>query len=649
MPTLQEMFESSRKKAVLDHFEFEPVSLTTFVQDRGYLANPPLSPLQYDAVRHAERIYHADMYPMLAERSSTPEICAYWAAPALDGTAVRMTNFITLEWGKGGGKDHICRIISLRIAYLLLCLRNPTDYFQMPAQDTIHLLNIASSAPQANRAFFAPMRRALTRDGNWFKRMDYADPKQGEVEYAKNIQAISGHSDAETQEGLNILLGVADEIDAFKSQSELDARSGSQQRESVTSAESILKMMRSSARTRFADSFKNVRISWPRYMGSMIQQLIAQGEESMRQQGAKSPHYTSGPFASWDVNPRVKNKEAFEEDYRDDPLGAKARYECKPQRAVSPYFANESAVDAAQVEVPRPPLLVYYKRGQRAWEPDFDIGAELRPIRGAIYAMHADLAKNGDRAGIAMAHVIRQEEVESVLVTEDGLETIRKIMIPHVKVDFVVNFEADLGQDPPREIQIRWARQLFVILRNRQFNIRSFTFDLYQSLDSMQILETQYGVEAERLSMDMSEEPWRNLRDLISEGRIAWPQDRVLFTELLGLSRARNGKIDHVAHGSKDMADALAGAAMGAIAMGGQEDPGAPQAFVEIDWALEDTPLAEYLPVGFPDTRMMMPDVLMHEITPMSIDGTGRPVFASGEEIEDALINDMPFEEEHQQ
>jgi hypothetical protein len=635
VPSLQEMFEQSRRHAVLDQFEHEPCSLTRFVQDRKFLANPPLSPLQYDAVRHAERIYYPDMYPMLAERSSDQETRDYWSEPALDGSRVRMVNFVTLEWGKGAGKDHICRIISLRIAYLLLCLRSPTDYFVLPEQDSIHLLNVASSSTQANRAFFQPLRRALMRDGNWFREHDYVRPLMNEIEYAKNVMAISGHSDAETQEGLNLLLGVADEIDAFKSQAELEAQFGARSREATTTAEGILKMIRSSARTRFAGTFKNVRISWPRYKGSMIQQLVAQGELSIADQGARSAHYISGPFATWDVNPRVPGKAAFEDDYREDPIGAAARYECRPQRAVNPYFANEGAIEAAQVPSLRQPLIISYKRGVRAWDPDFDFSTDLKPIKGALYAMHADMAKNGDRAGLAMAHVVRQEEVRAIITAEDGQEVETYMLVPHVKVDFVISFEADLGQAPPREIQIRWARQLFVVLRNRQFNVRSFTFDGYQSLDSMQILEVQYGVKADRLSTDMSEEPWRNLRDLITDDRVRWPARPVLFNELLGLSRMPNRRIDHLAGGSKDEADALACAVQGAVLLGGQEDPSGAQAYIEPDVQLPPAHLESMLPFGFSDPAVIRPDNLMHS-APISLDGMGRPViYAPGAEEAD--------------
>jgi len=213
----------------------EPVPLTVFVRDQRYLKNPPLSDEQFAAVQHAERVYFPATYAELAA-SSEPAIREYWSEP------VHMVNFITLEWGKGGGKDHTCRVMSMRVAYLLLCLPSPQDYYGFAPQDEIHLLNVASSAPQANRAFFGPMRKAVTRKGCWLD--SYADPLVGSVKYANGIEAISGHSDAETQEGLNLILAVADEVDAFKREEELEVHRSSASRESTKSAEAILKMMR---------------------------------------------------------------------------------------------------------------------------------------------------------------------------------------------------------------------------------------------------------------------------------------------------------------------------------------------------------------------------------------------------------------------
>lgn len=548
----------------------EPVPLSVFVQDRKFLANPPLSEIQYEAVRHIERIYYQDTYQLLAEefeagkREGRLHIAAsnaawreekYWSAP------IRMCNFINIQWGKGSGKDHVVRIASMRIAYLLLCLNSPQKYFGMPEQDTIHLLNVASNSAQAQQAFFTPIVRAVKK--GWFS--DKCVARVNLISYAKNIESISGHSDAESQEGLNLMLGIADEIDAFKSKKELSWRKPTSSREPTKSAEGILNMMRTSSSTRFPEIFKNVRISYPRYLGSTIQQLTQQSREDNKERGLKSRHYVSGPLATWEVNPRVPGREAFAEDYREDPVMARAKYECRPDRAINPYFRNVMAVDAAFELVDREPLTVSYRieeaatSKRRVWVPVYGFSDKLVPIRGARYTIHADLAANGDRAGLCMAHVADYQEFDAVTEDEDGAAYTVRETRPKIKVDFCIGFSADISLDPPREIQIRWARQLCFELIKRGFAISMLTFDFFQSLDSMQILEAR-GIETERISTNISDEPWRNLRDLIYEGRLTIPRLSVenmaakntpflLRDELLALSKMPNGKIDHPADG----------------------------------------------------------------------------------------------------
>jgi hypothetical protein len=587
-------------------FTEEPVPLSVFVQDRRYLANPPLSLEQYEAVRHIEKVYYPQTCSLLAN-SADAAIRDYWREPC------RMTNLITLEWGKGAGKDHICRTGSLRIAYLLLCLPDPQDYYGMPSQDTIHLLNVASSAPQASRAFFAPMRRVVARPGNWFEhlgvevvevrdprarrqhaRQSKVKPLQDEIRFAHSISAVSGHSDADSQEGLNLLAGFMDEVDAFKSRAELAKLRGNALRESSSSAESVLAMLQTSASTRFPEVYKVVRISYPRYLGSTIQQLRVKGEKDIEEFGARSRHYVSGPKATWDVNPRVPGKHVFAEDYREDPVMAAAKYECKPSRAVNPYFANMLAVEACLEEHPEPPLQVAYVRDGHAWKPAYSFARRLYPVRGAAYAIHADMAISRDRAGIALAHVARWDEVTVTGHDERGREVPVLEPRPVVRVDFSAAFEADIGAVPPREIQVRWFRDLVLELIRRGFNVRRATMDNFQSADSLQILEA-HGIETDRVSTDLSEEPWRALRNLAYEDRLRGYKDELLLIELAGLSKLPNGKIDHPADGSKDVADAVACACTGAIVLGGSEDPSGVRAFVSSGWA---HPEPEEMPVG---------------------------------------------------
>ncbi len=581
----------------------EPVPLTVFIRDQRYLKNPPLSDEQYAAVQYAERIFFPATYGELAA-SADVEIRDYWSEP------IRMVNFITLEWGKGGGKDHTCRVMSLRVAYLLLCLPSPQDYYGFAPQDEIHLLNVASSAPQANRAFFGPMRKAVTRKGCWLD--SYADPLVGSVRYANGIEAISGHSDAETQEGLNLILAVADEVDAFKREEELEVHRSTAARESTKSAEAILKMMRTSMMTRFPLVGKNVRISYPRYKGSMIQQLVSDGRKEQTRLGTRSRHYVSGPKATWEVNP-LRTRRDFDAEYEDDPVLARARYECDPAAAVHPYFSNEAAVESCIAEVEQEPLRVKYEPerhrilhpdGETAtvhsWSTAYDFSAQLVPKRGAIYCLHADLAVRKDQAGITMCHVRSWDEQEVVGKDAQGGDVRMSERRPFVVVDFMLRYEADLSADPPREIQIRWARELCLEMRRRGFNIRWFSFDQFQSVDSMQVLENN-GIEVKRVSTDLSIEPYRGLRDLFNEGRIEVPvqyepdREPFILRELYSLNKLTSGKLDHPVGGSKDLADSLACAVQAAVQLGGQEDGG----IAELGGQRFYTAEPDELPIGF--------------------------------------------------
>jgi hypothetical protein len=454
----------------------------------------------------------------------------------------------------------------MRVAYLLMCLISPQDYYGIPEQDTIHLLNVASSSGQAQQAFFAPIVRAVKR--GWFEHR--CDPHINSITFDKNIESISGHSDAETQEGLNLMLGIADEVDAFKSKSELIIRRTRSQREPTKSVEGILDMLKTSGSTRFPEVFKNVRISYPRYLGSMIQQLTSSAKLDIRRKGERSRHYVSGPLATWEVNPRVRSKDVFADDYLDDPVTARARYECRPSRAINPYFRNHMAIDACFVDVPAP-ITVAYRRDGEAWVPEYQFDAGFRPILGAVYAIHADLAISGDKAGIAMAHIVRYDEFQKILAGPEGEDVPFLERRPTVKVDFVLAYEADIAANPPREIQIRWARQLAFELVQKGFVIRLVSYDGFQSADSIQILNGR-GINSKKVSTDLDAEPYRNARDLMYEGRITIPKNPLLREELLSLTKLPNGKIDHPSNSSKDCADAFVCAAQGAIEVGGQED-----------------------------------------------------------------------------
>lgn len=571
---LRDKFQLDAATPAQQLFEEAPVPLDVFVQDKKFLGNPPLYPKQYEVVREIERIFFPETYIVLAA-----ELGEYWAPPETT------KNFIYCELGKGSGKDHLCRIGAARVAYLLSCLKEPQLYYALAPQDDIHTLNVATTAPQARRAFFKPLGTLLQRSP-WFKqhlRSEITDLSTS-IRLSKQIEMVSGHSLAESFEGLNLILAVADEIAAFRAARELMTR-GKELRESSRTAEAIMKVLRSSARSRFPATFKLCAISYPRYKGDPIESLMATARKDIEKKGTASRYFICGPHATWDVNPKVTGPESFQEDYDEDPYTAMAMYECRPQKSPNRFFRNTALIDQAFPPHPadKPfPLEVEYYWGPNdsedtlpgqpvawGWQARFQIDEALWPKTGALYALHADLAVSGDRAGIAMSHVrtwLSQDD--------EGRAADNR---PVITVDFVGAFESDLTAENPdtgelvqREIQLRWFRRLVRFLIERGFAIQYVTLDGWQSVETVQQLNA-WGIAAAVQSIDRTAVPYTTLRDVIYDGRLEAFDDGVIRGEIEALTRLPSGKIDHPADGSKDEADALCGSVLGALRLGGEE------------------------------------------------------------------------------
>ena len=487
---------SAEEKKLWEIFEEKPVSLTEFIQGEEYLNQPELvlSEPQYDLIRHMEQIYFEDTCLLMAEVWGE-----YWKP-------VRMVNTIVAAIGKGGGKDLCIQIAFARIAYLLICLRSPQKYYGAPDFTPIHMMNVATAAPQAQSVFFEPMLKMIRRS-EWFSDkfapgMPPPGPRSGVIHLKKGVELVSGHSQAESLEGRNLIAAVADEIDAFPN----DSSSGDKTR----TASYIVDMLQSSAATRFPLVYKLGLISFARTKEGYILSMLKTAKEDVEEFGDRSSYYPCGPYASWDFNPRFKRNHDFisipQADvpvpnvpsiisaYKKDPGDAKGRYQCQPEASANAYFKDKGKVEQSfEREVDQPPLTVSYFFGKdnfdpnekyASWQVHFTFSDDLKPVPGAVYAIHADMAQKEDRAGIAMCHVENYQTIETSDVHGEDREELR----PVVKMDFATAFEYDAAaEDPdgnsvPREIQMRWYRKLVHELSARGFEIGSVSMDGFQCL-----------------------------------------------------------------------------------------------------------------------------------------------------------------------
>lgn len=548
-------------------FEFEPMPFGAWLKDSTMLALPPLSEIQLEAALLAERILFDATFE------------------ALGWPKRRRVFEISLAWGKGSGKDYLSRIMLSRGIYLLTCLASPQAYYGMPGSETISLTNIATAAPQAKHIFFDPWVDMLRRS-RFFR--DIMDPKANHINFDKGILARSGHSSVESQEGMNLLMAVLDEIAGFKTAAELATKKKQMDREPAQSAEGIVKLARSSIRSRFPTTGKLIEISFTRFKNDMIDQLVKTAHLDVELRGEESQKFGSRA-ATWEVNP-LRKRSDFDEDYASDPTDAQCRYECRPVASPHRFFKNLLAVRKSMgvaltlpseeidrqlpsVEVPQ---IDYYWGAdadnphlEQQWQVRFDL-TQLKRHRYPL-ALHMDLGISHDLAGLAASHIEGFiDHKEDVTDPDTGLVTTKVSRRPRVVTDFVVVFEqikADpMANLPESDIQVRWIRQLVLELMNAGWVIGLFTADGYQSTDTFQTLES-HGITTELYSLDRKTEGYDILKNLIYAGDITAPFHPLLWGELESLVKMTETKIDHQAGTSKDMADAWAGSARGAIKM----------------------------------------------------------------------------------
>ena len=540
------MFDEFLEVLKDSHFEETPVDAKTFVEGEDYLAQPPLSEVQYDIVEAMSQIYRLeDLIQLMGETEGTRYYKKY------------TKNEVILQLGKGSGKDFTSTVACSYIVYKLLCLKDPARYFGKPGGDAIDIINVAINAQQAKNVFFKGFKSKIERSP-WFAGKFYA--KAESIEFDKSITVYSGHSERESHEGLNLILAVLDEISGFAQ----EIGGGNDQGKT---ADNIYKAFRASVDSRFPDLGKVALLSFPRFPGDFISQkydsVIAEKDvlhknhkfimnpdlpdtaegnslEIEWDEDIITSYKYPGVFAlkrpTWVVNPTRKIDD-FKLAFYTDLGDAMQRFACVPTFASDAFFKQQEKVRACMTI--RNPI-DSAKRFDETFKPD----------PNKKYFVHADLAQKHDKCAVAIAHV---EKWVSVQVMKDYEQ-----VVPMVIVDAVVYWEPKV-EGP---VNLSEVKQWIQNLRRQGFDIGMVSFDRWQSFDIQNELKS-VGMKTETVSV--AKKHYEDMAMLMYEERLAMPAIELLFEELTELKIMKNNKIDHPRKLSKDLADAVCGAIFGAI------------------------------------------------------------------------------------
>lgn len=532
---------------ILDGEEFDekPVDLKTFVRSPEYLGLPELSEYQYTLIEKSSQIYkEATLIKLFGEEEGRIRF-------------KQTANEVVAQLGKGSGKDYCSTIAVAYIVYLLLCLKDPAQYYGKPPGDSIDIINIAINAQQANNVFFKGFRTRIDKSP-WF--IGKYTEKASEIKFNKNITVHSGHSEREAWEGYNVIVIILDEISGFS----IENTTGHDQ---AKTGSAIYDMYRASVDSRFPDFGKVILLSFPRYKNDYIQQryddVVAEKEVIVRSHHFKlnddlpdgtegnefdieweEDHILSYKYPkmyalkrpTWEVNP-VRSIDDFKVAFYKNAQDALGRFACMPPEAIDAFFKSREKIEKAFNNTAL--AVDKFGRFENWFAPDPD----------KEYFLHVDLAQKHDHCAVSMAHVNKWVNVK---VTDTYSQP-----APIVEVD-AVRFWTPTAD---KSVDFTEVKDYILSLRSKGFNIKVCTFDRWNSHDMMQQLKS-YGINTELLSV--AKRHYDDMAMVVAEDRLTGPHIPLLIDELLQLKIMRD-RVDHPRKGSKDLADAVCGSIYNAI------------------------------------------------------------------------------------
>lgn len=436
-------------------------------------------------------------------------------------------NEAALCWGIGAGKSYAASLAILYLLHRTLCLVDPQRFYGVGSGSTISFLNMALNGDQARRVVFTEVLRKVT-GSQWFG--EHFEPKvlSRELRFPKNIAVICGNSAETYPLGYNILGAVIDEASWL-----LETAGGRRD-----SAEEIYNALQRRIRSRFLDHGLLVMISSPRHRGDFLERKMSEA--------ATNPAVYASRKASWELKPpHLYCGQTFECAGTQVPIEYQAEFQRNEQRALRDLAARPTEAFA--------PFFADPEVLTRAIDPEmchpFDRAGELLagwgPTDEAARYVHVDLALSRDACGVAMAHCE---------AGEDG----------QVQPVAVVDLMLQLVPPENGELEIARIRSLVLELVDRGVNVAQVSFDGYQSADSRQILKRK-GLNVKLVSVDRTAGAYETLKGMLSEGRLRWYRYEPVLQECKGLELLQGTKVDHRLGGSKDVADAVAGAVSEAV------------------------------------------------------------------------------------
>lgn len=505
-----------------------------------------------------------------------------------------LCNYAIFSEAVGTGKTFRQSIMAIYMAYKLLCLRDPVDYFNtlnIPGQpklapnSKLAVILMAVTEKNARKVIYIEVGNKIF-DSPWFKKKYppkagirtelQFDPRPEEMGKAedrvyKNVYIIPGSSSEYAAVGYNIILGVIDEATLFEDVKDASLQGGADRNDQ---AEVVYNTLDARIKSRYGSQGLLVIAGNPKHEEDFLERHAAdaEGDEKsyivlrrsvwastmpefdpdLRDENGEAvyPHFYFHLHSLEIVDDSMKNQAGvipipmlYYDDFRRKPEIAKRDLAGWPTSAVGRVIPNPNLVTdrankdrkdplASAVDIFLPdPIQLYL--------------AEWFTRKDCVWhGCHIDIGETGDAAALCVSHVEGYNEAGDPKIYTDLFVRWKGTAQNRVEIDQIYHC-------------IRYLHD------SLYFDFGWITADRYQSSYLLERLKSD-GFQTGVLSVDKSNDPYDELILSIKAKRNDYYKNVIAIRELTNLER-RKGKYDHPRRGSKDVSDAWAGSVYNAI------------------------------------------------------------------------------------
>lgn len=414
----------------------------------------------------------------------------------------KLFDHLILVIGRRSGKTFLCSIIAAYESFKLLELPGgcPQEYYNLPQDNEIVILNVARSTKQAKVLFNEIISRI--RRAPYFKdKLDAASTKGDEIhlftdrdketnedpenpiDLAGTIILICGHSSSESLRGRGSITIMFDEL-AFM----LNTTGGQ-------SGYEIYKALAPSTKTFMANGDATrpdgriIAISSPSGPDGMFYDLYKDSELDEKSLMFQVP--------TWDANPSI-TRDSLAADERRDPDAFMMEFGAQFAHTGSNVFLPPEMVEEAQSET----MLCRQEKGEQ----------------GRVYYMHVDPAVSSHVYAVVLGYC---QEYQN-----EYQERRKRVYITHSQ-----RWTPKDGQ----EVNIREVEK-YIIQVCRRFNVAAITFDQWNSAQTIQNLK-RYGLPLHKTPFrkQFKMQIYGAMKELVLRGDLEFYSDYYILNELKGL------------------------------------------------------------------------------------------------------------------